>query len=95
MTFFLGNHFMRGVWYYDVYFAKGGKLELFGGPRLEANLRYEWLMAQKHFSILVESAFASTKSFFDSIEWGDDKVAKIDVLVLAMTYNVARGLLKV
>jgi len=70
--------------------ARGGKLEPSDGPRLEANLRYEWLMAQKHFRALVESAFASMKSFFNSIESRGDKAAEIDVLVLAMTYNVAR-----
>ena len=51
-------------------------------------------MAQKHFRALVESTFASMESFFDSIESRGDKAAEIDVLVLAMTYNVARGLKK-
>lgn len=48
---------------------------------------------------LIESAFESMKSFFDSIESRGDRTAEIDILVPAMTYNVARcvvrGLLKV
>jgi len=79
--------------------AREGRLEPSDGPRFEADLRYRWLMAHKHFRALIESAFASMKSFFDSIESRGDRTAEIDILVLAVTYNVARcvvrGLLKV
>jgi len=55
--------------------------------------------AHKHLRALIESAFESMKSFFDSIESRGDRTAEIDILVPAMTYNVARcvvrGLLKV
>jgi len=67
--------------------AGGGKLKPLDGPGLEADLRYRWLVAQKHFRALIESAFASMKSFFGSIESRGDKTAEIDVLVLDMTYN--------
>jgi len=42
------------------------------------------------FRALVESVLSSMKSFFDSIESRGDKIAEIDVLVLAVTYNIAR-----
>ena len=70
--------------------ARGGRLDPLDGPRLEADLRYKWLMRQKHFRALIESAFSSMKSFFDGIRSRGDKTAEIDVLVLAMVYNVAR-----
>ncbi len=48
--------------------ARGDGLQPFDGSRLEADLRYKWLMRQKYFRALIESSFSFMKSFFDSVK---------------------------